>query len=83
MSDTYKLDILRIIGEDTTPGKIQRFSFNTIGKKLQLSKDKLEILLTELSKDRFIANYAKKGVDSFTAEIRQKGLDAIQDESFI
>jgi DNA-binding IclR family transcriptional regulator len=83
MPDMYKLEILRLIGEDPTPGKIQRFSFNTISKKLQLTKDKLETFLTELNKDRFIAQYAKKGVDSFTVEIRQKGLDAIQDESFI
>jgi DNA-binding IclR family transcriptional regulator len=77
------MEILRLIGEDPTPGKIQRFSFNTISKNLQLPKDQLETLLTELNKDRFVAQYAKKGVDSFTVEIKQKGLDAIQDESFI
>jgi len=62
---------------------VTRFSFNTISKNLQLTKDKLGNLLTELNKDRFVAQYAKKGVDSFTVEIKQKGLDAIQDESFI
>jgi hypothetical protein len=83
MSDTNKLEILRIIAEDATPGTNQRFSFNTISKNLHLTKDKLEILLTELNKDRFIANYAKKGVDSFTVEMKQKGLDAVEDGSFI
>ena len=83
MPDNYKLNILRAIGEDNTPGKIQRFSFNTICKNLQLTKDKLDNFLTELNKDRFVANYSKKGVDSFMVEMKQKGLDAIQDESFI
>jgi DNA-binding IclR family transcriptional regulator len=80
MSDKSKLEILRLLGEDTTTGKIQRFSFNTLSKNLQLPKDKLEILLMELNKDRFVAQYTKKGVDSFTVEVKQKGLDAIQDE---
>lgn len=83
MSDIYKLEILRLIGQDPTPGKIQRFSFNAISKNLQLTKDKLETFLIELNKDKFIAQYAKKGVDSFVVEIKQKGLDAITDESFI
>ena len=83
MSDKYKLEILRLIGEDPMPGKIQRFSFNTISKNLQLTKEKLENFLTELNKDRFVTQFAKKGVDSFTVEIKQKGLDAIRDESFI
>ncbi|HMG67269.1 MAG TPA: hypothetical protein VK588_06265 [Chitinophagaceae bacterium] len=83
MSDNHKLEILRLIGEDPTPGKIQRFSFNTMSKHLQLTKDKLETLLIELNKEKFVAQYAKKGVDSFTVEIKQKGLDAITDESFI
>jgi len=83
MSDQHKLEILRVISQDATPGKPSRFSFNTLGKSLQLTKDKLDTLLTELNKDRFIAQYAKKGVDSFTVEIKQSGLDAVQDESFI
>jgi hypothetical protein len=83
MSDNHKMEILRLIGEDHAPGKVQRFSFNTISKKLQLTKDELENLLIELNKDKFVAQYAKKGVDSFTVELKQKGLDAIEDESFI
>jgi hypothetical protein len=83
MSDLHKLEILRVIAEDATPGKLLRFSFNTLSKSLQLTKDELDAYLTELNKGRFIAQYAKKGVDGFTVEIKQSGLDAIQDESFI
>ena len=83
MSDESKLEILRIIAEDPTPGKVQRFSYNTFGKNLQLTKDKLEGLLMELNKDRFVARYARKGVDSFMVEIKQKGLNAVEDGSFI
>ncbi|MEO7984470.1 MAG: hypothetical protein ABI688_10350 [Bacteroidota bacterium] len=83
MSDQHKLEILRILSEDATTGKAVRFSFTSLSKSLNLTKDKLDIYLTELNKDRFVAQYAKKGVDSFTVEIKQKGLDAVQDESFI
>jgi len=83
MSDQSKIEILRTISQDAAPGKPERFSFNTFSKNLGITKDKLDLFLTELHKDRFIAQYAKKGVDSFTVEIKQKGLDAVQDESFI
>lgn len=83
MSDEIKLAILRTISEDATPGQIQRFSFTTIGKNLQVNKQQLDGFLTELTKDKFLAQYSKKGVDSFTVEIKQKGLDAVEDESFI
>jgi hypothetical protein len=83
MSDSSKLEILRLISEDATPGATQRFSFNTFCKNLKLTKNNLETYLTELNKDRYIAQYAKKGVDSFTVEIKQKGLDAIEDGAFI
>lgn len=83
MSDLHKLEILRIICLDATPGKPERFSFNSMSKALGLTKDKLDIYLMELNKDRFVAHYAKKGVDSFTIEIKQPGLDAVEDGSFI
>ena len=83
MPDQHKLEILRFLSRDATPGKPERFSFNSLGKTLGLTKDKLDIYLAELNKDKFVAQYAKKGVDSFTVEIKQKGLDAVEDESFI
>jgi len=83
MSDQNKLSLLRIINDDNTPGKPSRFSFNTLYKNLDITKDKLDMLLTEMNKDRFISQYVKKGVDSFTVSITQKGIDAVQDESFI
>lgn len=83
MSDQNKLAILTAISSDATPGKPSRYSFNSLGKTLGLSKQDLDELLTELNKQRFISQYAKKGVDSFTVVLTQKGLDAVQDESFI
>lgn len=81
MSDQSKLAILKAISEDALPGNVERFSFNTLGKNLQLTKAQLDTYLTELNKERFVAQYAKKGVDSFTVEIKQKGLDAVEDAS--
>ncbi|MGZ8550359.1 MAG: hypothetical protein ACXWV2_06845 [Chitinophagaceae bacterium] len=83
MSDQNKLGILTYIKNNATPGIPSRFSYTSIGKIVKLSKQELDIFLTELNKQRFISQYAKKGVDSFTVVINQKGLDAIQDESFI
>lgn len=83
MSDQNKLAILRAISSGITAGKPVRFSFNSLGKNLSLSKQDMEELLLELNKQRFISQYAKKGVDSFTVVLNQKGLDAVQDESFI
>ena len=83
MSDQNKLAILTAISNDLTPGKPARFSFNSLTKTLNLSKEDLDTLLVELNKNRFIAQYAKKGVDSFTIVLNQKGLDAVQDGSFI
>ena len=83
MSDQNKLAILRVISRDATPGKASRFSFNSLTKTLDLSKDALDALLIELNRERFITQYVKKGVDGFTVVLNQKGLDAVQDESFI
>jgi len=83
MSDQHKLAILNSISTGATAGIPVRFSFNSLGKSLSLSKQELDILLFELNKQRFISQYAKKGVDSFTAAINQKGLDALLDNSFI
>jgi hypothetical protein len=83
MSDQNKLAILNSISSNATPGTPTRLSFNVLGKTLNLSKEELNVLLTELNKQRFISQYAKKGVDGFTVILNQKGLDAIQDESFI
>lgn len=83
MSDHHKLAILNSISISATPGIPARFSFNSLGKSLSLTKQELDTFLTELNKQRFISQYAKKGVDSFTVVINQKGLDAVLDESFI
>ena len=83
MSDQHKLSILKAISTSVTPAKPERFSFNSLTKSLNLSKDELDTLLLELYKSRFITQYVKKGVDSFTAVVNQKGLDAVQDEFFI
>ena len=83
MSDQNKLAILRSISSNATPGTPARLSFNVLGKTLNLSKEELNVLLTELNRERFISQYAKKGVDGFTLVLNQKGLDAVQDESFI
>lgn len=83
MDDQSKLEILTAISEGAVPGKAERFSFNTLGKKLGLRKDQIDDLLSELNKAKYVAQYAKKGVDSFTVEIKQKGLDAIEDGNFI
>ena len=81
MSDQDKIGILRIISEDAIPGKAVRHSFSAVSKTTGLTKDKLDLLLTELNKERSVALYAKKGVDSFTVEIKQKGLDIVEDAS--
>ena len=83
MSDQQKLAILSSISSEVTPGTPARFSFNALGKSLQLSKQEMDTLLTELNKGRYVAQYTKKGVDSFTVVLNQKGLDAIQDDAFI
>lgn len=83
MSDQNKLAILVAISSDQTPGKPIRFSFTSLTKTLNLSKEELDTLLLELNKSRCISQYAKKGVDGFTIILNQKGLDAVQDESFI
>ena len=83
MSDQNKLAILSAISSDLTPGKPARFSFNSLTKTLNLSKEELDTLLVELNKNRFISQYVKKGVDGFTIVLNQKGLDAVQDGSFI
>ena len=83
MSDQNKLAILSAISSDLTPGKPARFSFNSLTKTLNLSKEDLDTLLAELNKNRFISQYVKKGVDGFTIILNQKGLDAVQDGSFI
>lgn len=83
MSDQNKLAILKAISSDATPGKLERFSFHSLGKTTGLAKRELDEMLTELSKKRLISQYAKKGVDSFTVAINQSGLDAVEDESFI
>ncbi len=71
-----------ISSSGATPGKPERLSFNSLGKTLNLTKQVMDELLTELNKDRFISQYAKKGVDSFTVMINQKGMDAVEDGSF-
>lgn len=78
-----KLEILRVICQNAVLGKVERFSFNTLSKNLQINKDEIGTFLSELNKERFVAQYTKKGVDSFTSEIKQKGLDAVEDQSFI
>jgi len=83
MSDLKKLEILRVISRDATPGQPARFNFNSLTKTMDMSKEELNTLLVELARDRFITQYVKKGVDSFTVVLNQKGLDAVQDESFI
>ena len=83
MSDLKKLEILRVISGNSTPGKPARFSFNSLTKTMNLSKEELDALLIDLARNRFITQYVKKGVDGFTVVLNQKGLDAIQDESFI
>ena len=83
MSDLNKLEILRVISGNSTPGKPARFSFNSLTKTMNLSKDELDTLLIELERNRFITQYVKKGVDGFSVVLNQKGLDAVQDESFI
>lgn len=83
MSDHHKLAILNSISISATPGIPARFSFNSLGKSLSLTKQELDAMLLELNKHRFISQYAKKGVDSFTVVINQKGLDAVLDKSFI
>ena len=83
MSDQNKLAILVAISSNPTLGKPVRFSFSSLTKTLNLSKEELDTLLLELNKSRFITQYAKKGVDGFTLILNQKGLDAVQDESFI
>jgi hypothetical protein len=83
MSDQNKLAILKAISSDPIPGKPARYSFNSLTKTLNLSKEELDIFLVELNKNRFIGQYVKKGVDGFTIVSNQKGLDAVQDGSFI
>jgi hypothetical protein len=83
MSDQNKLSILKVISSHTTPGKPARFSFNSLTKTMNLSKEDLDTLLVELNRNRFITQYVKKGVDGFTVILNQKGLDAVLDESFI
>ena len=83
MSDQNKLAVLTTICNNSTPGKPARFSFNSLTKTLNLSKEDLDTLLVELNKNRFISQYVKKGVDGFTIVLNQKGLDAVQDGSFI
>ena len=83
MSDQNKLAVLSAILVDATIGNPVRLSFNTLEKKVAISKEELETILTALNKERFISQYAKKGVDSFTFTANQKGIDAVQDESFI
>jgi hypothetical protein len=82
MSDENKLAILSAISDDSTLGIPARFSFNSLTKTLNLSKQDIDALLVELNKNRFISQYAKKGVDSFTVVLNQKGLDAVMDGSF-
>ena len=83
MSDQNKLAILSAISNDSTPGKPARYSFNSLTKTLNLSKEEIDTLLVELNKNRFISQYVKKGVDGFTIVLNQKGLDAVQDGSFM
>jgi hypothetical protein len=83
MSDQHKLAILNSISVSATPGIPSRFSFNSLGKSLNLTKQELDAMLLELNKQRYISQYAKKGVDSFTVVINQKGSDAVLDESFL
>jgi len=83
MSDQNKLAILKAISTGATIGKPERLSFNSLGKTLNLRKQELDDLLSELNKGRFISQYAKKGVDSFTVTINQKGLDAVEDGAII
>lgn len=82
MSDQHKIEILKILSEDAVDGKAVRYSFNTLSKNIGLTKDEIDVYLTELLKARFVAQYAKKGVDSFTVEIKHAGLDAVLDGSF-
>ena len=82
MSDQHKIEILRILREDAVDGKAVRYSFNALSKNIGLTKDEIDVYLTELLKARFVAQYAKKGVDSFTVEIKPAGLDAVLDGSF-
>jgi DNA-binding Lrp family transcriptional regulator len=83
MSDQNKLAILRALSSNATLGKPARFTFNSLTKSLNLSKEDLDTLLVELERNRFITHYNQKGVDGFTVILNQKALDAAQDESFI
>jgi hypothetical protein len=82
MSDQHKIAILRILQEDAVEGKAVRYSFTSLSKNTGLTKEEMDVYLTELWKARFVAQYAKKGVDSFTVEIKPAGLDAVLDGSF-
>ena len=82
MSDENKLAILSAISSDSTPGLPARYSFNSLTKTLNLSKQDIDTILVELNKNRYITQYAKKGVDGFTVVLNQKGLDAVMDGSF-
>ena len=81
MSDENRLEILTILYSNPTLGKPTRFSFNSLTKTLNLSKEDVDTLLVELNRNRFISQYVKKGVDGFTLVLNQKGLDAAQDAS--
>jgi beta-N-acetylglucosaminidase len=54
MSDQNKLAILAAISSNPTLGKPARFSFSSLTKTLNLSKEELDALLVELNKNRFI-----------------------------
>ena len=82
MSDQNKMAILKALSSNATLDKPTRFTFNSLTKSLNLSKDDLDTLLTELARNRFITQYVQKGVDGFSVILNQKGIDAIQDESF-
>jgi CTP-dependent riboflavin kinase len=83
MSDRHKLSILSVINANGASGTPARFSFNSLAKTLNLTKQELDTFLGDLNKQRYISQYTKKGVDGFVVAITQKGLDAIMDQAFI
>ena len=82
MSDQNKLEVLRAVSDSASIGKPERFSFSALTKNLNLSKEDLDALLTELQKNRFVSQYSKKGVDGFTVVLNQKGIDAVAGRVF-
>jgi RIO-like serine/threonine protein kinase len=80
MLSKEKFSVLKAISEVLQVNESGTLSFDSLSRKLSLTKPELNTILNELEADRFINQFVLGKKDEFVLILTIKGFDAVQDE---